>query len=113
MSLVVGCQWRHFLHHLHDCLFRFVIQRARLRVVIGGPDVGCRDVADHRILKPHFIEGSSEQELARFGPVPLAADKCRDARGTGFIDDLTRDIPYAFRTFRRAPFAAPRACWCS
>jgi hypothetical protein len=38
--------------------------------------------------------------------VPLAADKCRDARGTGFVDDLTRDIPYAFRTFRRAPLAA-------
>src|SRR3990170_283663 len=44
--------------------------------------------------------------LARFGPLPLAADQCRDVRGTGFVDDLTRDIPYAFRTFRRAPLAA-------
>ena len=43
---------------------------------------------------------------ARFGPVPLAADQCRDARGTGFVDDLARDILYAFRTFRRAPLAA-------
>ena len=38
--------------------------------------------------------------------MPLAADQCRDARGTSFVDDLTRDIPYAFRTFRRAPLAA-------
>ncbi|MPY90328.1 MAG: FtsX-like permease family protein [Luteitalea sp.] len=44
--------------------------------------------------------------LARFGPVPLAADRCRDARGTGFVDGLVRDILYAFRTFRRAPLAA-------
>ncbi len=43
---------------------------------------------------------------ARFGPVPLAADQCRDARGTSFVDDLTRDILYAFRTFYRAPLAA-------
>ena len=28
------------------------------------------------------------------------------ARGTGFVDDLARDIRYAFRTFRRAPLAA-------
>ena len=33
--------------------------------------------------------------LARFGPVPLAADQCRDARGTSLVDDLTRDILYA------------------
>ncbi len=44
--------------------------------------------------------------LARFGPVPLVADRCRDARGTAFIDDLARDVLYAFRTFRRAPLAA-------
>jgi len=27
--------------------------------------------------------------------VPLAADQCRDARGTSLVDDLTRDILYA------------------
>jgi predicted permease len=42
----------------------------------------------------------------RFGPVPLAADQCRDARGTGFVDDISRDVLYALRTFRRAPLAA-------
>src|ERR687897_2890149 len=43
---------------------------------------------------------------ARFGPVPLAADQCRDARGIGVADDLIRDVLYAFRPFRRAPLAA-------
>ena len=44
--------------------------------------------------------------IAGFGPVPLAADQCRDARGTRVVDDLRRDIGYACRTFRRAPLAA-------
>jgi predicted permease len=44
--------------------------------------------------------------LASFGPLPLAADRCRDARGIGVVDDLRRDVFYAFRTFRRAPLAA-------
>jgi MacB-like periplasmic core domain len=44
--------------------------------------------------------------LARFGPVPLAADQCRDARGTAFVDNTVRDFLYALRTFRRAPLVA-------
>jgi hypothetical protein len=64
-----------------------------------------------RETQKHIAAGLSPVDartraLARFGPVPLAADRCRDARGTGVVDDLTRDIPYAFRTFRRAPLAA-------
>ena len=43
---------------------------------------------------------------ARFGSAALAADECRDARGTAFIDNTIRDIQYALRTFRRAPLAA-------
>jgi predicted permease len=59
----------------------------------------------------HIANGLSASDararaLARFGPVPLAADRCRDARGTALIDDLARDVLYAFRTFRRAPLAA-------
>ncbi len=44
--------------------------------------------------------------LARFGPVALAADNCRDTRGTAFIDNTVRDVHYAFRTFSRTPLAA-------
>jgi putative ABC transport system permease protein len=43
---------------------------------------------------------------ARFGSVPLAADQCRDARGTAFVDALVRDVSYAFRTVRRAPLTS-------
>jgi predicted permease len=64
-----------------------------------------------RDTKKHTDAGLSTRDartraMARFGPVPLTADRCRDARGTGVVDDLTRDIRYAFRTFRRAPLAA-------
>jgi len=44
--------------------------------------------------------------VARFGPVPLVADECRDARGTAFVDDTIRDIVHALRTFKRAPLVA-------
>ena len=44
--------------------------------------------------------------LARFGSVALAADQCRDARGTAIVDALARDILYALRMFRRAPLTA-------
>ena len=41
--------------------------------------------------------------LARFGPVPLAADQCRDARGLGFVDDLARETRQAARRLLRSP----------
>jgi putative ABC transport system permease protein len=58
-----------------------------------------------------IAEGMTAREarakaLARFGPVPLAADECRDARGTAFVDDTVRDIFHALRTFKRAPLVA-------
>ncbi len=43
---------------------------------------------------------------ARFGSVTVAADECRDERGTAFIDNTVGDVQYALRTFRRAPLAA-------
>jgi predicted permease len=64
-----------------------------------------------RETQKHVANGVSPADArararARFGSVPLAADQCRDARGTAFIDGCVRDVLYAFRTFRRAPFAA-------
>lgn len=44
--------------------------------------------------------------LARFGPVALAADQCRDERGLSFFDTLAGDFLFALRTFRRAPLPA-------
>jgi predicted permease len=47
-----------------------------------------------------------QRAQARFGSATLAADECRDERGTAFIDNTIADIRYALRTFRRAPLAA-------
>jgi predicted permease len=42
-----------------------------------------------------------------FGGLEQVREEVRDARGTRWLDDLLRDIRYAFRTFRRLPgFAA-------
>ena len=59
----------------------------------------------------HIADGLSLLEArkrarARFGSLPFAADRCRDARGTALVDTLARDVLYAFRTVRRAPLAA-------
>ena len=43
---------------------------------------------------------------ARFGSATLAADECRDERGTAFFDNTFGDIHYALRTFRRGPLSA-------
>ncbi|HJU41375.1 MAG TPA: ABC transporter permease [Vicinamibacterales bacterium] len=43
---------------------------------------------------------------ARFGSTTLAADQCRDERGTAAVDNTIRDIQYALRTFAKAPLAS-------
>jgi predicted permease len=43
---------------------------------------------------------------AKFGSTTVAADECRDERGTAFIDNTVSDFFYALRSFRRAPLAA-------
>src|SRR5436190_21631957 len=47
-----------------------------------------------------------QRAQARFGSSTVAADECRDERGTAFIDNTIGDIHYALRTFKRAPLAA-------
>ena len=47
-----------------------------------------------------------ERAQARFGSTALAAERCRDERGTAAIDDAIRDVQYALRTIARAPLAA-------
>ena len=47
-----------------------------------------------------------ERAQARFGSTALAADRCRDERGTAFVDNTIRDVRYALRAFARAPLAA-------
>ena len=47
-----------------------------------------------------------QQAQARFGSPALAADECRDQRGTALIDNTIGDVQYALRSFRRTPLAA-------
>src|SRR5688500_1345522 len=51
-------------------------------------------------------EEARARAQARFGSTTVAADACRDERGTAFIDNTIGDLHYALRTFRRAPLAS-------
>jgi len=51
-------------------------------------------------------EDARARAQATFGSTTVAADECRDERGTAFIDNTIGDLQYALRTFRRAPLAA-------
>src|SRR5688572_11794041 len=64
-----------------------------------------------RETRKHIADGLSPDEArtkarAHFGSAALAAEECRDARGTAFVDDGVRDVLFALRMFRRAPLAA-------
>jgi predicted permease len=43
---------------------------------------------------------------ARFGSTTLAADRCRDERGTAIIENTIRDVQYALRSVAKAPLTA-------
>ena len=51
-------------------------------------------------------EAARFQALRLFGGPEQIKEECRDARGTGFVDDTIRDIRYALRGFARAPLVA-------
>src|SRR5215831_7401483 len=45
--------------------------------------------------------------LRAMGAITKSKEECRDMRRTNFIDDLARDLAYAWRNLRRSPgFAA-------
>jgi putative ABC transport system permease protein len=90
--------------------------KLRLRAFLAPRRVE-RDLDDElafhleREAQRHIADGLSAEEArararARFGSVALAADQCRDARGTALVDSTVRDMLYALRSFRRAPLAA-------
>jgi hypothetical protein len=58
--------------------------------------------------RKHAADGVPEAEArararARFGPAALAADACRDVRGTTLVTGLGRDVVYAWRALIRTP----------
>jgi predicted permease len=48
-------------------------------------------------------EEARRQALGRFGGVEPIKEQARDARGTRWVEDLSRDVRYAFRMMRRSP----------
>ncbi|HKW02385.1 MAG TPA: ABC transporter permease [Vicinamibacterales bacterium] len=48
-------------------------------------------------------DDARRQALARFGGIEPIKEQARDARGTRWIEDLSRDVRYAFRMMRRSP----------
>ncbi len=99
---------------LRDLLLRDLLLRVHALLAKGRVERELDEELSFHILREtqkHIAAGLSPEDarrraLARFGSIPLAADECRDARGTAFVDDLARDSHYALRTFRRAPLAA-------
>jgi predicted permease len=59
-----------------------------------------------RIDQGEAAEEARRNAQARFGSLTVAADACRDERGTAFIDNTVRDIQCALRTFTRAPLTS-------
>lgn len=60
-----------------------------------------------KLIEEGMTRAAARQRAqARFGSTALAADRCRDERGTAVIDDAIRDVQYALRTFAKAPLAA-------
>jgi predicted permease len=51
-------------------------------------------------------EDARARAQAKFGSTTVAADECRDERGTAFIDNTIGDIQFALRTFRRSPLTS-------
>ncbi len=51
-------------------------------------------------------EDARMKAQARFGSTTVAADECRDERGTAFIDNTIGDIQFALRTFKRSPLTS-------
>lgn len=90
--------------------------KLRVRALVTRPTVE-RELDDELTFHVErearkYMDGGMDRDAAlalaraRFGSPTVVGDHCRDERGVSFIDDLLRDLSYAFRTFRRAPLAA-------
>ena len=51
-------------------------------------------------------EAARLKAQARFGSITVAADECRDERGTAFVENTSRDVVYACRMLARTPLVS-------
>jgi len=66
------------------------------------------DLHLEQLSREHASEGLSESDArlaARrdFGSVAVTEERCRDTRRINFIEDLKRDLAFAFRALRKSP----------
>ncbi len=66
------------------------------------------DLHIEQLAKEHRSAGMSESEsllAARrdFGPVSVTQEQCRDMRRTNFVEELMRDVTFAFRALKKSP----------
>ncbi len=66
------------------------------------------DLHIEQLTKERIAAGMTEREALiaarrEFGPIALAKEQCRDTRRINFIEDLTRDLAFAFRALRKSP----------
>jgi len=93
---------------------RDLILRARAVLAPNRVERDLRDELEFHIdreTRKLIDQGMSPKDAAlaaqaRFGSITVAADECRDQRGTAVLDHAIGDIHYALRTFKRAPLAA-------
>ncbi len=69
-----------------------------------------REIGLHleQLTKQYVADGMNERDarlLARreFGPVSVTEEACRDARRVHLLEDLWKDVAFAFRLFRKSP----------
>src|SRR5262249_45292721 len=62
---------------------------------------------DDLVARGYSPAEARRRALIELGGTEQVKEQCRDARGTGWVDDLAHDVRYAFRSFVRQPgFAA-------
>lgn len=66
------------------------------------------DLHIEQLAKERMAAGMNESEALiaarrEFGPVALTKEQCRDMRGINFVEELTRDLSFAFRALRKSP----------
>jgi len=84
--------------------FRSLVRRSHLENDLQ------REFALHleQLTKEYRSAGMSERDAndaARrtFGSLAITAEQCRDARGFGLLEDISKDLAYAFRLLAKSP----------
>jgi putative ABC transport system permease protein len=87
---------------VHRC--RSLFRRSRAEVDLQ------REIDLHieQLAKEQMAAGMTESEAfaaarREFGSIVVTEESCRDMRGINFIDELARDLSFAFRTLRKSP----------